>query len=64
MAAQVKTVWRMGIRDKKDWNKWSWSKEYDTFEELTSKSSAYLKAHPGVVTRIITRAAYLAVTGK
>lgn len=54
-------VWRMGMRDAKKWDRWYWSKEYATFEDLMQASMGYLKANPGVVTRIITRTTYVPV---
>ena len=53
----------MGVRDKKDYNKWQWSREYNSFEELMQHSMPYLKTHVGVVTRIITRNVYIPITG-
>lgn len=64
MNKNIKTAWRMGIRDKHDWRKWQWSKEYDTFEELMKKSMPYLKANPGVITRIITRTYTSTIAGE
>ena len=63
MANEVKQVWRMGVRDKKDYNKWKWSREYESFEELMQNSMPYLKTHVGVVTRIITRNVYIPIAG-
>lgn len=63
MKNEIKQVWRMGVRDKKDYNKWQWSREYGSFEELMQKSMPYLKSHVGVVTRIITRNVYIPITG-
>lgn len=54
-----KTVWRMGIRDKKDWSRWNWSREYDSFEELMAACMPYLKENVGVVTRIITQQVFV-----
>lgn len=62
MKNEVKTMWRMGVRDKKDYNKWQWSREYNTFEDLMAASMPYLKANPGRVIRIITRNVYVPIT--
>ena len=61
MKTVQKTVWRMGVRNKKDWSKWMWGKQYDSFEELINAASPYLKANPGIVTRIITEVVYVPV---
>lgn len=63
MATTTKTVWRMGVRDKNDWRRWSWSKEYDSFEQLMEKATPFLKSHPGVITRIITQVINTAIAG-
>lgn len=62
MKNEIKQVWRMGVRDKKDYNKWQWSREYNSFEELMLHSTPYLKAHVGAVTRIITRNVFIPIT--
>lgn len=61
MKTVTKTFWRMSIRDKKDWSKWSYSKEYESFEDLMAASCEYLKEHPGLVTCITTRSAWVTV---
>jgi hypothetical protein len=63
MATTTKTVWRMGVRDKKDWHRWSWSKQYDTFEELMGHAAPFLKSNPGAITRIITQVINTAIAG-
>lgn len=62
--ATTKQAWRMGVRDKKDWKRWTWSKEYESFEELMKHATPYLKANPGVITRIITRSYNVNITGE
>lgn len=37
----------LGIRDKKDWNKWTFSQQFETFEECMNKYSSWIEAHPG-----------------
>lgn len=49
----------MGIRDKKDWSRWNWSREYNSFEELMAACMPYLKENVGVVTRIITQQVFV-----
>lgn len=63
MATTTKTVWRMGVRDKNDWRRWQWSKEYDSFELLMEKATPFLKSHPGAITRIINQSINTAIAG-
>lgn len=63
MATTTKTVWRMGVRDKNDWRRWQWSKEYDSFELLMEAATPFLKSHPGAITRIITQVINTAIAG-
>ena len=64
MATQIKEQWRMGVRDKKNWDKWQWGKEYDSFEELMKACMPWLKANPGRVTKIIVRNAYIPISSE
>lgn len=50
-----KKAWRMAIRDKKDWARWQFSKEYDSLDELFEASKAWLQEHPGRVIQFQSR---------
>ena len=62
--ATTKQAWRMGVRDKSDWKRWTWSKEYDSFEDLMKHAMPFLKKNPGRITRIITRTYNINITGE
>lgn len=59
-----KTVYYLGIRDKKDWNRWTFSQQYDTFEQLLSASSQWIKDNPGRVISFMTRKVWVPVEGQ
>lgn len=61
---EAKEVWRMGIRDSKDYKRWYWSKEYNTCEELMAASTPYIASNPGVVFKVIKRNIYPQLTSK
>lgn len=63
MTHETKQYWRLGVRDKKNYNVWQWSREYESFEELMQNAMPYLKSHIGAVTKIITRTVYVPITG-
>lgn len=45
----------LGIRDKKDWNKWSFSPYFDTVEACFEQYKAWIAKHPGCVISFMTR---------
>lgn len=63
MSHETKQYWRLGVRDKKNYNLWQWSREYESFEELMQNAMPYLKSHIGAVTKIITCNVYVPITG-
>lgn len=44
-----KKAWRLAVRDKKDWSRWSFSKEYDSLEAVMEASKDWIRANPGRV---------------
>lgn len=63
MTHETKQYWRLGVCDKKNYNLWQWSREYESFEELMQNAMPYLKSHVGATTKIITRTVYVPITG-
>lgn len=55
MDKNVKVYWRLGVRDKKNWNYWEWSPEYETFNECVAAYSAWLQQNPGRVIAFSSR---------
>ena len=44
-----KTVWKLGIRHKKDWSHWDWSPEFPTLDACFAAYSKWLAANPNRV---------------
>lgn len=44
-------VWRVGVQNQKDWRKWSWSKDYNSLDEIIAIMKPWIETHPGCVVR-------------
>lgn len=56
----AKQAWRMAVRDKKNWERWQFSKEYDTVDELYQASRAWIESNPGRVIQFQSRTYWVA----
>ena len=60
MATSIKTVWKFGVQDTKDFKKWHWSKEFDSFDECYDAYRTWVEQDRGRhALRIIPRTIYL-----
>ena len=64
MDKNVKVFWRMGIRDKRQWDHWDWSPEFKSFDECLNAYRAWIAANPRRVIQFVTRTATIPTTGK
>lgn len=62
MNNQPTVYWRMGVRHPKNWNHWSWSPEFPSFEAMINAYSAWLRFNPRRVVTFASRQATLAPT--
>lgn len=56
---KTKDIWRVGIQDKKNWTKWHWSPEYDSFELALETIQPWLAEHPGFVIKFVKQTKFL-----
>lgn len=48
-------AWRLAVRDKKDWSKWKFGKEYESLEAAMIAAKDWLEANPGRVIQFQVR---------
>lgn len=49
----------LGIRDKKDWSKWSFSPDFDNVEACFNQYKSWIAEHPGAVISFMTRSVWV-----
>jgi len=49
----------LGIRDKKDWSKWSFSPDFDNAEACFNQYKSWIAEHPGAVISFMTRSVWV-----
>lgn len=59
-----KTVYYLGIRDKKEWNKWAFSPRFDKFNDLIIKYADWLEKNPGRVVSFMTEQVFVPKEGE
>ena len=53
------TRYYLGVRDKKDWSKWSFSPEFDSFAKCANKYAKWLETNPGRVVSFMTKRVFV-----
>lgn len=56
---KTKDIWRIGIQDKKNWSKWYWSAEFDSFELVLGSIQEWLATHPGWTIKFVKQTKFL-----
>lgn len=59
MNNNMKVFWRLGVRDKRQWDKWAWSPEYESFDACFNAYRTWIEANPRRVIQFMTRTAII-----